>query len=88
MTVRHVDASIAPGCLFLVTGLLVASQQRPAVSATPDALTLESKIPLGDVSGRIDHLAVDLAHHRMFSSPNSATWSTLPKEPFFTGFPA
>lgn len=36
------------------------------MSATTDALTLESKIPLGDVAGRIDHLAVDLAHRRLF----------------------
>lgn len=51
---------------MLVTALLVACQQRPAVSATTDALTLESKIPLGDVAGRIDHLAVDLARRRLF----------------------
>jgi hypothetical protein len=30
------------------------------------ALQLEAKIPLGDVSGRIDHLAVDPARHRLF----------------------
>jgi YVTN family beta-propeller protein len=29
-------------------------------------LQLEAKIPLGKVSGRIDHMAVDLAHHRLF----------------------
>jgi hypothetical protein len=29
-------------------------------------LELEAKIPLGDVSGRIDHLAVDLDHGRVF----------------------
>jgi DNA-binding beta-propeller fold protein YncE len=29
-------------------------------------LTLEAKIPLGDVRGRIDHLAVDLARRRLF----------------------
>jgi hypothetical protein len=36
------------------------------VSATTDALTLERKIPLGEVAGRIDHLAVELAHNRLF----------------------
>ena len=51
---------------LLVTGLLVACQEGTAVSATTDALMLESKIPLGDVAGRIDHLAVDLAHRRLF----------------------
>src|SRR5258708_37815254 len=51
---------------MLVAGMLVASQQSSAVSVTTDALTLESKIPLGDVVGRIDHLAVDLARRRLF----------------------
>jgi DNA-binding beta-propeller fold protein YncE len=35
-------------------------------SAMPDPLRLETKIPLGNVSGRIDHMAVDLVHHRLF----------------------
>jgi YVTN family beta-propeller protein len=30
------------------------------------ALQLEAKIPLGDVSGRVDHMAIDLKHHRLF----------------------
>ena len=30
------------------------------------AAALEAKIPLGDVRGRIDHMAVDLARHRLF----------------------
>jgi DNA-binding beta-propeller fold protein YncE len=29
-------------------------------------LVLEAKIPLGEVKGRIDHLAVDVAHRRLF----------------------
>jgi YVTN family beta-propeller protein len=29
-------------------------------------MELESKIPLGDVSGRIDHLAIDLPRRRLF----------------------
>ena len=29
-------------------------------------LTLEAKIPLGEVNGRIDHLAIDLGRHRLF----------------------
>jgi DNA-binding beta-propeller fold protein YncE len=36
------------------------------MSADADALTLERKIPLGAVAGRIDHLAVDLARRRLF----------------------
>jgi hypothetical protein len=37
--------------------------------ATPKEVTvleLETKIPLGAVRGRIDHLAIDLARHRLF----------------------
>lgn len=41
-----------------------------AVSAASPAaeppLVLEAKIPLGAVSGRIDHFAIDLAHQRLF----------------------
>ena len=37
-----------------------------AQSAKPDPLQLEHKILLGNVSGRIDHMAVDPAHHRLF----------------------
>lgn len=35
-------------------------------SAEAPALQLEAKIPLGDVRGRIDHMAVDLARQRLF----------------------
>jgi len=37
-----------------------------AHSAEKGALQLETKIPLGDVRGRIDHLAVDLKRQRLF----------------------
>jgi hypothetical protein len=46
----------------LVALLLVVA---PATFAQP-VLELEAKIPLGDVSGRIDHLAIDRAHQRLF----------------------
>jgi DNA-binding beta-propeller fold protein YncE len=35
-------------------------------AAEPAPLMLESKIPLGDVSGRIDHFAIDAARQRLF----------------------
>ncbi len=35
-------------------------------AAEPAALTLEYQVPLGDVRGRIDHLAVDAVHGRVF----------------------
>jgi YVTN family beta-propeller protein len=34
--------------------------------ATEKALQLEAKIPLGNVAGRIDHMAIDLQRHRLF----------------------
>jgi DNA-binding beta-propeller fold protein YncE len=35
-------------------------------AAAQNGLTLEQKIPLGDVRGRIDHMAVDLTRRRLF----------------------
>ena len=37
-----------------------------AQPAMPEPLQLERKIFLGNVGGRIDHMAVDLAHYRLF----------------------
>jgi hypothetical protein len=37
-----------------------------ACAADPALLVLEQKIPLGKVSGRIDHLAIDPDRHRLF----------------------
>ena len=50
----------------VIASLLLTCSEGAAMSATTDALTLETRIPLGDVSGRIDHLAVDLARGRLF----------------------
>jgi hypothetical protein len=38
----------------------------PIAAGPPPPLVLERKIPLGEVRGRIDHLAVDLARDRLF----------------------
>src|SRR6266446_4790094 len=37
-----------------------------ATGAEAPPLQLEDKISLGDLRGRIDHMAVDLARHRLF----------------------
>ena len=50
-------------CGGLLTALLLAFAA-PAEAQAP--LTLEAKIPLGAVKGRIDHLAIDLARRRLF----------------------
>lgn len=50
--------------LALFVGLLVTASAE--AQAPPAPLTLEAKIPLGSISGRIDHLAVDLKRQRLF----------------------
>jgi DNA-binding beta-propeller fold protein YncE len=49
--------------------LLIAMAMLPAVAAAQTAgapLGLEAKIPLGEVSGRIDHLSIDMKRQRLF----------------------
>jgi YVTN family beta-propeller protein len=48
----------------LAVSLALAAACGPAAAAEP--LQLETRIPLGQVAGRIDHMAFDLAHHRLF----------------------
>jgi DNA-binding beta-propeller fold protein YncE len=61
-----------PSRLTVLAGLfriaLVVSLMSPAVLAAQTAsppLMLEAKIPLGEVSGRIDHLGIDLKRQRL-----------------------
>lgn len=49
--------------LVLVLVLLTLAASRGAAQT---GLALEAKIPLGEVGGRIDHLAVDVARQRLF----------------------
>src|SRR5207253_5043485 len=53
-----------PGFLALTFVSILSSTLAYASQAEP--LVLESKIPLGDVKGRIDHLAVDAARQRLY----------------------
>ncbi|MGH6684043.1 MAG: YncE family protein [Pseudolabrys sp.] len=48
---------------FVMPAMTGASFAQPAV---PAPLQLETKIPLGKVAGRIDHMAADVARHRLF----------------------
>src|SRR3954453_6222731 len=54
--------------MIALTGTLVllAAQDRAVTQGETPALKLEAKIPIGNVSGRIDHMAVDLARQRLF----------------------
>jgi DNA-binding beta-propeller fold protein YncE len=49
-----------------VMALANTADQASAQSADTAPLQLETKIPLGDVRGRIDHMAVDLKRQRLF----------------------
>jgi len=49
-----------------VMALANAAGQASAQSADKGPLQLEAKIPLGDVRGRIDHMAIDLKRQRLF----------------------
>ena len=46
--------------------LLAADHDATAQSPDTSGLKLEAKIPLGNVNGRIDHMAIDLARQRLF----------------------
>jgi DNA-binding beta-propeller fold protein YncE len=49
-----------------ITALMLAAPQALAQAAESMPLQLEIKIPLGNVKGRIDHMAVDAARQRLF----------------------
>jgi DNA-binding beta-propeller fold protein YncE len=51
---------------LILAGLVIAGLGRHAEAGPAQALVLERKISLGEVRGRIDHLAVDLARDRLF----------------------
>jgi DNA-binding beta-propeller fold protein YncE len=57
-------------CNVLLTAavLLIVAGSDNGFSQTQDAgpLVLDAKIPLGKVAGRIDHMAIDRARHRLF----------------------
>ena len=53
-------------CLVAIAALSVAGDRTFAQTSSPAPLQFEGKIPLGDVRGRIDHMAVDLPRRRLF----------------------
>src|SRR5947207_753357 len=58
----------SPHATIIAAALALLPTQAPTSAQTTEAaaLQLEAKIPLGNVSGRIDHMAVDLARQRLF----------------------
>lgn len=63
---RHMRAFGWPGVLAQATLLLGLSSIEGAYAAGSAALELESRISLGEVRGRIDHLAIDVKRGRLF----------------------
>ena len=61
LPLRMIAAALA-GAMALAN----AAGQASAQSADTGPLQLEAKIPLGEVRGRIDHMAVDLKRQRLF----------------------
>jgi DNA-binding beta-propeller fold protein YncE len=57
---------VPPAIAFALGGLVGMSLALPAVAGPAPPLVLERKIPLGEVRGRIDHLAIDLSRDRLF----------------------
>jgi DNA-binding beta-propeller fold protein YncE len=54
-------------CNVAVLGAILCGAPVPAAAQAGDLpLQLESKIPLGSVAGRIDHMAIDLGRRRLF----------------------
>src|SRR5262249_42624385 len=56
-----------PALLALAASLaLLAAQDQATTQAETPMLKLETKIPIGTVNGRIDHMAIDLVRQRLF----------------------
>jgi hypothetical protein len=58
--------SFLPMVSILAVAALATTGTRAGQSAESAPLQLLAKVPLGDVKGRIDHMAVDLAGRRLF----------------------
>jgi DNA-binding beta-propeller fold protein YncE len=52
--------------VFTGTLALLAAQDQATTQAETPLLKLEAKIPIGNVDGRIDHMAIDIARQRLF----------------------
>src|SRR5262249_7395298 len=52
--------------LFAFTGAVIAAVERALAQSNDATLSIEAKIPLGKVRGRIDHMAADIDRRRLF----------------------
>ncbi len=62
MTSRREFAAV----LLAALATIFLAKDAAGENAEVPPLQLEAKIPLGDIRGRIDHMAADLARHRLF----------------------
>jgi hypothetical protein len=53
-------------CLAAIATVSLAPDRAFSQTPSPSSLQPETKIPLGDVKGRIDHMAIDLPRRRLF----------------------
>src|SRR5436190_21254572 len=54
------------GWVVAIAATLLASNWGSSQTPSTSLLQVETKIPLGDVKGRIDHMAIDLLRRRLF----------------------
>src|SRR5256714_2463996 len=54
------------GCVVAIAAVSLISDRAFSQTPSTSSLQLETKIPLGDVKGRIDHMAIDLPRRRLF----------------------
>ena len=57
---------VAISSFGLSAALLLVAGDRPALAAEPATLELVQTIPLKGAAGRLDHLAIDTKHGRLF----------------------
>jgi YVTN family beta-propeller protein len=60
------NATASCSTALICAGIVVLSLSGAFAEPEGPVLQLEAKIPLGNVAGRIDHTAIDLARHRLF----------------------
>src|ERR1700730_12441565 len=58
------DSGMFAWAILLIAMVMVPAAGEAQTAVAP--LVLEAKIPLGEVSGRIDHLAIDVKRQRLF----------------------
>ena len=62
------------GWAILLAASLIWPAATDAQTASP-SLILETKIPLGQVSGRIDHLGIDLKRQQLLVAAATTAWA-------------